>query len=234
MVVTRFDRRPRSAVTPFVLHCGSPLLPIALTDVPLRSADAVPTDDDCSALFADIESAPAPRIIVLGDDASLAAVLTRLMRTDRLHVEVAFVPETATNAAHIYKLGTGSRAAKVALTGTASSTPLIRDDAGKAVVGRALLGGADGAELEGEAYVDDTRLFSGVVPGVEMAPTPELPGLRARVIGRRRLLPRRWVSGRAMQLGSPAAQLLRDGIAGDRTVKRSTFYRHDQEWLLVR
>jgi hypothetical protein len=221
-------------VTPFVLHCGNPPLPITLTDVPLRNADAVPTDDDCSAMFADIESAPAPRIIVLGDDASLAAVLTRLMRTDRLHVEVAFVPDTATAAAHIYKLGTGSRAAKVALTGKASSTPLIRDDAGKAVVGRALLGGADGAELEGEAYVDDTRLFSGVVPGVEVAPTPELPGLRARVISRRRFLPRRWVSGRAMQLGSPAADLMRDGIPGDRTVKRSTFYRHHQEWLLVR
>ncbi|WP_051047873.1 hypothetical protein [Rhodococcus sp. AW25M09] len=234
MVVTRIHRRSRSAVTPFVLQCGSPPLPITLTDVPLRNAQPVPTDDDCSAIFSDIESAPEPRIIVLGDDASLAAVLTRMMRTDRLHVEIAFVPETATNAAHIYKLGTGSRAAKVALTGTASSTPLIRDDAGKAVVGRALLGGADGAELEGEVYVDDTRLFSGVVPGVEVAPTAELPGLRARVISRRRFLPRRWVSGRAMQLGSPAARLMRDGIAGDRTVKRSTFYRHDQEWLLVR
>jgi hypothetical protein len=221
-------------VTPFVLQCGNPLLPITLTDVPLRNADAVPTDDDCSAIFSDIESAPEPRIIVLGDDASLAALLTRLMRTERLHVEVAFVPENATDAAHIYKLGTGSRAAKVALTGTASSTPLIRDDAGKAVVGRALLGGADGTDLEGEAYVDDTRLFSGVVPGVEVAPTADMPGLRARVVGRRRFLPRRWVSGRAMQLGSPAAELTRDGIAGGRAVKRSTFYRHHQEWLLVR
>lgn len=221
-------------MTPFVLHCGNPLLPIALTDVPLRSADAVPTDDDCNALFSDIESAPQPRIIVLGDDASLAAVVTRLMRTDRLHVEVAYVPEAATNAAHIYKLGTGSRAASLALTGTASSTPLIRDDAGKAVVGTALLGGTEGGRLEGEAYVDDTRLFHGVVPGVEVVPTPGLPGLRARVTGRRWFLPARWVSGRAMQLGSPAAELTRDGVAGDRTVKRSTFYRHDQEWLLVR
>lgn len=61
-----------------------------------------------------------------------------------------------------------------------------------------------------------------------------MPGLRARVVGRRRFLPRRWVSGRAMQLGSPAAELTRDGIAGGKAVKRSTFYRHHQEWLLVR
>jgi hypothetical protein len=37
-----------------------------------------------------------------------------------------------------------------------------------------------------------------------------------------------------MQLGSPAAELTRDGIAGGKAVKRSTFYRHHQEWLLVR
>lgn len=221
-------------MTPFVLHCGNPLLPIALSDVPLTAAEQVPTSDDCNSIFSEMDSAPDPRIIVLGDDASLAALLTRLMRTDRLNVEVAFVPESATPATGVYKLGTGSRAAKVALTGKAASIPLIRDDAGKALVGTAVLSGSEGGELEGEAYVDDDRLFSGVVSGVEVSPTPEMPGLRARVVGRRRLLRHRWLSGRAMQLGTPAATLVRDGIPGDREVKRSTFYRHDQQWLLVR
>ncbi|MGA9871023.1 MAG: hypothetical protein WBQ44_07770, partial [Rhodococcus sp. (in: high G+C Gram-positive bacteria)] len=140
-------------MTPFVLQCGNPPLPISLTDVPLTSASSVPTDDECASLFSDIGTAKDPRVIVLGNDASLAAVLTRLMRTERLHFEVAFVPEATTAAAHIYRLGTGSRAAKVAITGTASPTPLIRDDAGKVVVGHALVEGPAGGSLEGEAYV---------------------------------------------------------------------------------
>ena len=40
-----------------------------------------------------------PRLIVLGDDAALAAVLTHLMRTERLHVEVGYVPPDHTYAA---------------------------------------------------------------------------------------------------------------------------------------
>lgn len=221
-------------MTPFVLQCGSPLLPISLTDVPLTPASPIPTNDECDSLFSEVGTVADPRIIVLGDDASLAAVLTRLMRTERLHFELAFVPESATTAGHVYRLGTGSRAAKVAMTGTATPMPLIRDDAGKAVVGCAVVNGASGSELEGEAYVDDTQLFSGTAGAVEVVPTPEMPGLKARVTGRRRFFGRRWVSGRAMQLGAVGATLVRDGVPGDREVKRSTFYRHDREWLLVR
>ncbi|AYJ51240.1 hypothetical protein [Rhodococcus sp. P1Y] len=223
-----------STVTPFVLHCGSPPLPISLTDVPLTPASPIPTNDECDTLFSVVGTTQDPRLIVLGDDASLAAVLTRLMRTERLHFEIAFVPEAATTAGHIYRLATGSRAAKVAMTGSAGPVPLIRDDAGKAVVGRAVFNGPAGSDLEGEAYVDDTQLFSGAVSGVEVIPTAEMPGLKARVTGRRKLFGRRWVSGRAMQLGAIAANLTRDGVPGEREVKRSTFYRHDREWLLVR
>ncbi|MGA9872230.1 MAG: hypothetical protein WBQ44_13960, partial [Rhodococcus sp. (in: high G+C Gram-positive bacteria)] len=78
------------------------------------------------------------------------------------------------------------------------------------------------------------QLFYGSAPGVEVVPTPEMPGLKARVTGRKRLFGHRWVAGRAMQLGAVAAQLTRDGVPGAREVKRSTFYRHDREWLLVR
>jgi hypothetical protein len=44
---------------------------------------------------------------------------------------------------------------------------------------------------------------------------------------------RRWVSGRAAQLGTTGALVVRDGVCGTRTVKRSTFYRHIEDWLLV-
>ena len=173
-------------MTPFVLQCGRPLLPIALSSLPLTAAHEVPSKDECDAVLTELDALHNPRLIVLGTDASLAAVLTRLMRRDRLDIELAYVAEAASQASHLFRVGTGSRAAKVALSGTASPTPLIRDDAGTAVVGLATLSGPTG-NLVGEAYVDDTKLFSGAVPGIEISPTLEMPGLRARVQGKRGL-----------------------------------------------
>ncbi|MBY6364931.1 hypothetical protein [Rhodococcoides corynebacterioides] len=220
-------------MTPFVLQCGQTLVPIALSSLALITASVVPTRSDCDAALSEIDGIADARIVVLGTDAALAAVLTRLMRKDRLDVELAYVPETASEASHLYRIGTGSRAAKVALSGTATPVPLIRDDLGTAVVGRAVLTGPSGV-LTGEAYVDDTRLFSGSVPGVEVAPTLEMPGLRARVQGRRGLFRAKWVAGRAMQLGTPAARLTKDGVSSTRDAVRSTIYRHHEQWLLVR
>ncbi|KMO72615.1 hypothetical protein MOBUDSM44075_03958 [Mycolicibacterium obuense] len=75
-------------------------------------------------------------------------------------------------------------------------------------------------------------LFDGEVTGVRVEPTRQLPGLRAAVeTGRWR--PRRWVAGRAAQLGTTGAQVVRDGAPGPRPVRRSTFYRHTQGWLRV-
>jgi 2-methylcitrate dehydratase PrpD len=76
-------------------------------------------------------------------------------------------------------------------------------------------------------------LFDGEVTGVRIEPLPDLPGLRASVLTAR-MRPRRWVTGRAAQLGTTAALVVRDGVAGPRTIKRSTFYRHTQGWLAVR
>jgi hypothetical protein len=60
-------------------------------------------------------------------------------------------------------------------------------------------------------------------------PTPSLPGLRARVRGRRR-----WIAGRAVQLGSTGVAIIRDGVPAPRAARRSTFYRNVEGWLLVR
>ncbi len=171
--------------------------------------------------------------MVVGGDAAFAATLTRMMRTERLGIELAYVPERRTPAAEAYGLRFGSKAATVALQGTARPVPLIRDDAGIALVGRALVEGEVG-ELVGEAYVDDTRLFSGMTPGVRIEPTVDMPGLRAAIDRPRWFGGYRWVTGRAVQLGSPGAVLTRDGVANPRAVKRSTFYRHEHKWKLVR
>lgn len=221
-------------MTPVVLKCGDGPLPLALRSLDLFNAPALPAKDDFDEVFATLDTVEKPRLVVVGNDGAFAAALTRLMRTERLDVELAYVPEERTDATHAYGLRTGSKAATIAVSGVARPLPLIRDDAGIALVGEArIYGSVHAGELVGEAYVDDTRLFSGTVPGMLIVPTPEHPGLRAAVDKRRWFGGYRWLTGRAVQLGSPAAVLTRDGVRTPRAVKRSTFYRHHEDWLLV-
>jgi hypothetical protein len=156
------------------------------------------------------------RVVVVGSEGDLATVLTRLLRADRLDIEVGHLP--------------GRRGARRAVTGVAHRVPLIRDETGTVIVGAVEW---TGSPLYGEAVVDDTVLFDGDVPGVRIEPTTAMPGLRAAVLSRRGR-PLRWVAGRAAQLGSPGAKVTRDGVAALRPVRRSTFYRHTEGWLMVR
>jgi hypothetical protein len=165
----------------------------------------------------DAAAAACKRLIVVGTDADLASVLTRLLRTDRLDVEVG--------------RATGWWTARRVRRGTARRVPLIRDDAGQVIVGVAEWRGPRGEPLRGEAVVDDTQLFDGHVAGVRIEPTQAMPGLRACVIRPGRS---RWASGRAAQLGTTGAVVVRDGDEAPKIVRRSTFYRHTQGWLLVR
>ncbi|WP_327110687.1 hypothetical protein OHB12_23235 [Nocardia sp. NBC_01730] len=216
-----------------VLRCDGAPVPIALAALPTTQTGAIPDTSAIDELLPVLAADSLPRLIVLGEDAALAAVLTHLMRTERLHVEIGYVPVDKTHGARVYQTGTGNAAAKRALEGRATETPLIRDDTGTVLVGRAVVTGVGGKKLEGEAYVDDTQLFSGTVPAMLVSPTLELPGIHAAVqkgIFRRR----HWLEGRAAQLGTPGAIVTRDGIRTDRPVPRSSFYRHHESWLLVR
>lgn len=208
-----------------VVRFGDRPVPRALAGIPATTVGAA----------ADIDAATgARRVIVVGSDADLAAVLTRLLRTDRLDVEVSYVPRRRTAATHAYGLPTGRRAVRQARTGTAARVPLIRDDGGHALVGAALWVGATDLEpLRGEAVVDDTVLFDGEVRAVRVEPTGTQPGLRASALSGR-MRPRRWVSGRAAQLGTTGAFVVRDGESSTRSMRRSTFYRHTTGWLAVR
>lgn len=168
----------------------------------------------------DAAIADSGRVVVVGTDADLAAVLSRLLRADRLDTEVA----------HLRRLAI-RRGARRAISAPARRVPLIRDDTGTALVGSALwLPPGQSETIDGEAVVDDTVLFDGAVPGVRIEPTPTMPGLRAALLGGGR---RRWVAGRAAQLGTTGARVVRDGIPGPREVRRSTFYRHTTGWLRV-
>jgi hypothetical protein len=178
---------------------------------------------------------PHRRLVVVGGDADLAAVLSRLLRAERLDVEVAYVSRRRTPATRVYRLPAGRRAAGRARRGTARRVPLIRDETGAVIVGRASWRPVDGRQLiRGEAVVDDTSLFDGDVAGVRIEPTLVMPGLRAAIEIRPHRLWRRWVVGRAVQLGSTGVAVVRDGVLAPRAARRSTFYRHFEGWLLVR
>ena len=192
-----------------VLLFGGASAPRPLVGLEARAADG---PDDIDAAACDCK-----RLIVVGTDADLASVLTRLLRTDRLDVEVGHA--------------TGWWAARRARRGTARRVPLIRDDTGHVLVRAAEWRGPDGEPLRGEAVVDDTQLFDGEVTGVRVEPTQAMPGLRACVIRPGRT---RWAIGRAAQLGTTGAVVVRDGAQAPKIVRRSTFYRHTQGWLLVR
>ena len=171
------------------------------------------------------------RLVVIGADSDLAAVLSRLLRAERLDVEVAYVPRRRTPATGVYRLPAGRRAARRARRGTARRVPLIRDETGSVIVGRASWRPVDDRRLiHGEAVVDDTALFDGDAAGVRIEPTLAMPGLRVRLHGAWR----QWITGRAVQLGSTGVAVVRDGVPAPRAARRSTFYRNVEGWLLVR
>ncbi|OJZ73873.1 peptidase M50 [Mycobacterium paraffinicum] len=202
-----------------VLPFGDRRVPRPLIGLPVYPADF------------DTAIGPYRRLVVVGADADLAAVLTRLLRADRLDIEVAYVPRRRTRATRIYRLPAGRRAARRAVRGSARRVILVRDETGVVVVGRAGWRPPDGEPaIRGEAVVDDAVLFDGAAPAVDVEPTLSVPGLRARALTGWR----RWVAGRAVQLGSTGVTVVRDGVPAARPARRSTFYRNVEGWLAVR
>src|ERR1700758_1169727 len=209
-----------------VLAFGERRVPRPLTSLPAHRA-AGPADVDAA-----VERYR--RLVVVGADADLATVLTRLLRADRLDVEVAYAPPRRTRATRIYRVPAGRRAARRARRGSARRVTLIRDETGSVIVGRASWRPADDRRLiHGEAVVDDTQLFDGDVDAVWIEPTLGLPGLRASGQKRARGGWHRGGPGRAAQLGSTGVTVVRDGVPAPRAARRSTFYRNVEGWLLV-
>ena len=188
-----------------VLQFGGRRVPRALRELPVVGIDDV---------------AGHSRVVVVGSDADLASVLTHLLKADRLDVEVA----------HVRRPWHARRAR----AGQAQRVPLIRDETGTVIVGAAywLPANESARTIHGEAVTDDTLLFDGDVTGVRIEPTQTMPGLRASVLSSR-MRAKRWVTGRAAQLGTDAALVVRDGVPAPRPVRRSTFYRHTEGWLRV-
>lgn len=171
------------------------------------------------------------RLVVCGTDADLAAVLLRLLRTEIVGtVPVGYVPSSASSAvARLWGLPVvPAAAADLALRGEPDRVPLVRDDSGGVLVGLGVV-----QPLDGVAYCDDQVVLRGRISRLEVTPDRAL-GLVVRVV-RGGLLPRRvrCVAGRAVQLGCRPTSVWRDGVASP-TTDRWTWYRHTEDWRLVR
>ncbi len=173
------------------------------------------------------------RVLVVGDDADLAAVVLRLLRRDRLAtVEVAFATPAATPVTRLHRLPTGPGAVERARQGTAQPVTLVRDDVGGVLVGAGELGPVTG----GTVYVDEHRVLRGAAELIRVTPDAAM-GLTVTVLQRRVagvFGPRpRTARGRAVQLGMAPTTVRSDGREYPRAMDRWTFYKHTAPLQLV-
>ena len=206
-------------------------------DVPVAELPARPGRTELDPVLAAHDPR---RLIITGSDADLAAVLVRLLRTDRLQIEIAYRPAHRTPATAAWGLPVGPAAVTAALEAPAGPVPLIRDDGGGVLVGRGEM-----RSVRGECYCDEHLVLRGEARRLVVAPTPD--GLAVRAgrhprppDGRMAPVPARAPAGqgaaigRAVQIGCEPATVLLDGVPHPRPVRRWAWYRHTEDWLLVR
>jgi len=216
-----------------VLACGNPQSPV-ITDgdrFEVRPVPSRPGKAEVDPVLAELGDR---RLIVHGADSDLNAVVLRLLRTERLaEVAVGYVPaEAGSEVARIWGLPTDrGRALDLALSGDPDRVPLVRDDVGGVLVGLGSLG-----PVRGVGYADDTVVLRGQASRIEVTPDPERGlGLLVSVI-HKRLLTRKvkTTEGRAFQLGCLPVQVTLDGVAHPRPMGKWTWYRHTEDFRLVR
>jgi hypothetical protein len=190
-----------------VVACG-----VAPPSSGAHALPALPGKADLDPLLeADVD-----RLVVVGSDASLAAVVLRLLRTSRLGVAVGFVPVGRS----FVSWGVPSVAA---LGSAVSAFPLIRDDSGGVLMGQATIG-----PLDGEAYCDDVLALRGRARLITVSPGAD--GVVGRV---RQGFRTREYRGRAFQVGCHSAAVVSDGVAHPRPVQRWTWYRHTEDLKVI-
>ena len=172
------------------------------------------------------------RVLVIGDDADLAAVAQRLLRRDLLEsVEIAYAAPSRTQATDLWALPHGVPAVDLARTGEVDPVPLVRDDVGGVLVAAGSL-----QPVNGTVYVDQHRVLGGPADRIEVEPDPA-KGLAVTIVHRRFLgLGRRSSTtlGRAVQIGTTPTTVIRDGVTYPRQMDRWTFYQHTRPLRLVR
>ncbi|TDV50679.1 hypothetical protein [Actinophytocola oryzae] len=167
------------------------------------------------------------RVVVHGTDADLAAVVLRLLRTDRVaDVPIGFVPTDRAQSVAARVWGLPEDMVGTALTGGDRPLPLVRDDVGGVLVGLGVL-----LSVHGTVYCDDAVALRGDAGRVEV--TPAADGVEVRVV-RGRLRRPTVHTGRAVQFGIDGTVPVCDGQPHPRPVTRWTWYRHTEDLRTIR
>ncbi len=182
---------------------------------------------------ADVAGADA--VIVRGPVPALNAVLAALHKAGRAaEVPVSWEPAGDDDSAGLARdLGIG--------TGDRREMSLVRDDHGGVLLhhGRIEPAGGDprrmlGRRLGLQAYNDAVKVADGLVTRIDVRPDwTAVDRLRVTVMTLP-LRPTRRSAGRALQVASDPARVIRDGVAYPRPVSRWTWYADDRvRWLLL-
>ena len=201
-----------------ILACG--FTPTGFRDPEWWEVPAIPGKADLDPLLAKDPE----RVVVVGTDAGLAAVVLRLLRADRLDLPVGFWPRDRERSAVARLWGLPDETVfRFACDGEPVPIPLIRDDNGGVLVGRALV-----EPVHGEAYCDDALALRGRARRIEV--TPDLAGgVQGRVVHRGWPRHTEAFRGRAFQVGCHPTTVTSDGITQPRPVSRRTWYRHTED-----
>jgi hypothetical protein len=183
---------------------------------------------------ADVEAArTADSVRVRGPVGGLAAVLTVLLKADRsAGVPVAWEPsadKAATTLAADLGIGTGEQ----------RSLTLVRDDHGGVLLhhGRVEAAGSGRRALSRrlglQAHHDEIKIADGEITRIDVRPAWDAVDTIGVTVMTLPLRPTRRTSGRALQIASDPARIVRDGVPYPRPVSRWTWYADERvRWLL--
>jgi hypothetical protein len=190
----------------------------------------------------DIDPLLGGRVVVIGEEHQLAAVVLRLLRRGFLGspqtgpptvgVEVGYIPLARNEFSRRWGLPIGAAAVELACTAAVLPVPLVRDD-----VGGVLVSHGEITDLNATVYVDANQVLAGPARRLVVTPDPEL-GLAVTIEHARRfgLPPKRSTQrGRAVSIGfTSPTNVTSDGIAEPRPLDRWTYYAHTEPLLLAR
>ena len=175
----------------------------------------------------------AESVRVRGPVPALAAVLTVLLKAERTAlVPVAWEPaDDKASLALARDIGVG--------TGEPRDLCLVRDDHGGVLLhhGRVEAAGDGRRSLSRrlglQAHHDDIRVADGEITRIDVRPDWRAVDTIRVTVMTQPLRPTRQTSGRAVQIASDPARIVRDGVAYPRPVHRWTWYADDRvRWRL--
>jgi hypothetical protein len=202
-------------------------MPSVRLDLRRLEPGRAPRPDDVAA------AGEADSVTLRGPVPALAAVLTVLLKAGRsAQVPVAWEPAGDKDSLTLARdIGVG--------TGDQRELGLVRDDHGGVLLHHGRIE-ADGdgrralsRRLGLQAHHDDIKVADGEITRIDVRPDWRAVDTIGVTVMLQPLRPTRHTSGRALQIASDPARIVRDGVPYPRPVSRWTWYAdHRMRWLL--